>query len=62
MNPLWALLFKDIIRTPFSVYKMSAAELLVLCGLLLGTGYGVYKGAWALATLGDTAVEETTTD
>ena len=41
MNPLWAILFKDTIRTPFSVYKMSLAEVLVLGGIIFGAGYGV---------------------
>ena len=45
MNPLWALLFKDRIRTPFSVYKMSVAEVVVLGGIMFGIGYGVTAGA-----------------
>ena len=41
MNPLWAVFFKDRYRTPFSVYKMSLAELLVLGGMIFGIGYGL---------------------
>tara|TARA_R110002051_G_scaffold8265_1_gene34946 strand:+ start:2725 stop:2916 length:192 start_codon:yes stop_codon:yes gene_type:complete len=48
MNPLWALLFKDKWRTPFSVYKMSLAEIVVLVGLLFGIGYGITAGASAI--------------
>jgi len=48
MNPVWALFFKDRFRTPFSVYKMSFAELLVLLGMFVGFGYGVVKGVEAI--------------
>ena len=41
MNPIWALIFKDKWRTPFSIYKMSTAEIIVLCGIIFGIGYGV---------------------
>ena len=44
MNPVWALLFKDRWRTPFSRYKMSTAEIIVLCGIIFGIGYGVTAG------------------
>ena len=44
MNPIWALFFKDRFRTPFSVYKMSLAELVVLLGLVAGAGIGIAKG------------------
>ena len=58
MNPLWALLFKDRIRTPFSVYKMSFAEVLVLCGLIFGIGYGITKGGtWIADTLSSKSPE-----
>tara|TARA_R110002020_G_scaffold379488_7_gene590793 strand:- start:3851 stop:4039 length:189 start_codon:yes stop_codon:yes gene_type:complete len=48
MNPLWAFLFKDKWRTPFSAYKMSLAELIVLGGLLFGVGFGISRGALAI--------------
>ena len=51
MNPVWAFLFKDKFRTPFSVYKMSLAEILVLCGLTFGIGYGISKGISALLNI-----------
>ena len=53
MNPLWAMLFKDRFRTPFSVYKMSLAEIVVLLGLVAGAGIGVAKGIdWILTVEG----------
>jgi hypothetical protein len=49
MNPLWAILFKDRWRTPFSVYKMSTAEIIVLCGVIFGIGYGISEGvSWII--------------
>jgi len=49
MNPIWAIFFKDRFRTPFSVYRMSFAELVVLLGLVAGAGIGVAKGIdWIL--------------
>ena len=55
MNPLWAMLFKDRFRTPFSVYKMSLAEIIVLLGLVAGAGIGIAKGIdWILMAEGDT--------
>ena len=49
MNPIWALFFKDRFRTPFSVYRMSLAEIVVLLGLVVGAGVGVAKGIdWIL--------------
>jgi len=44
MNPVWAVFFKDRFRTPFSVYKMSLAELAVLVGMFVGVGYGIKAG------------------
>jgi len=44
MNPVWGIFFKDRFRTPFSVYKMSLAELVVLGALIFGIGFGVVKG------------------
>ncbi len=63
MNWFWGFWFKDKFRTPFSVYKMSFAELIVLGGMIFGVGFGLVKGAQAIAewsqNLGDanTAVE-----
>ena len=57
MNPLWALLFKDRIRTPFSVYKMSLAEVLVLGGIIFGIGYGLGEGAKWIMNFEFTSVE-----
>ena len=55
MNPLWGMLFKDRFRTPFSMYKMSLAEIVVLLGLVAGAGIGIAKGIdWILMAEGDT--------
>ncbi len=51
MNPVWAFFFKDRFRTPFSVYKMSLAELVVLLGIFGGIGFGAYKGVKAIIDL-----------
>ena len=49
MNPIWAIFFKDRFRTPFSIYKMSLAEIVILLGLVAGAGIGVAKGiSWVL--------------
>jgi len=49
MNPIWALFFKDRFRTPFSVYKMSLAEIMVLFGIVFGVGYGLAQGvSWII--------------
>jgi hypothetical protein len=54
MNPIWGMLFKDRFRTPFSVYRMSMAEIIVLLGLVAGAGVGVAKGIdWVLAVEGE---------
>ena len=54
MNPIWAILFKARFRTPFSMYKMSMAEIIVLLGLVAGAGVGVAKGIdWVLAVEGE---------
>ena len=59
MNPIWALLFKDRIRTPFSVYKMTLAEVFVLGGIIFGIGYGAVKGGkWVVNLLQNNAPEE----
>jgi len=35
MNRIWAIFFKDRIKTPFSAYKMSLAELIFLLSLFI---------------------------
>ena len=58
MNPIWALLFKDRLRTPFSVYKMSLAEVLVLGGIIFGIGFGAVRGGnWLVEVLQNNADE-----
>ena len=60
MNPIWAIFFKDRFRTPFSVYRMSFAELVVLLGLVAGAGIGVAKGiSWILDIEGETSAINT---
>ena len=59
MNPLWAFFFKDRLRTPFSVYKMSVAEVVFSAAIVFGVGYGIGKGAmWLLESASDTTVVE----
>ena len=59
MNPIWGIFFKDRFRTPFSVYKMSLAELVVLAGLTFGAGYGIVKGVdWILSFNISKSIEE----
>lgn len=49
MNPVWAVFFKDRFKTPFSVYRMSFAELVFLLAGIGGIGWGLVKGAdWVL--------------
>tara|TARA_R110000744_G_scaffold50316_3_gene108872 strand:+ start:33 stop:218 length:186 start_codon:yes stop_codon:yes gene_type:complete len=56
MNPIWAMFFKDRFRTPFSVYRMSLAEIVILLGLVAGAGIGVAKGiSWILDIEGETS-------
>ena len=58
MNPIWALFFKDRFRTPFSVYRMSFAELIVLIGLVVGAGIGIAEGvSWIFELEGVEAQE-----
>ena len=58
MNPIWALFFKDRFRTPFSIYKMSLAELVVLIGLVAGAGIGIAEGvSWIFELEGVEATE-----
>ena len=58
MNPIWGIFFKDRFRTPFSVYKMSLAELVVLLGLVAGAGIGVAKGVKWIYELESTEATE----
>lgn len=60
MNWFWGFWFKDKFRTPFSVYKMSLAELIVLCGMVFGVGYALSIGIKSLITLEDNAKIERT--
>lgn len=58
MNPIWGLFFKDRFRTPFSVYRMSFAELIVLIGLVAGAGIGIAEGvSWIFELEGVEAQE-----
>ena len=58
MNPIWGLFFKDRFRTPFSVYRMSFAELIVLIGLVVGAGIGIAEGvSWIFELEGVEAQE-----
>jgi len=55
MNPIWAIFFKDRFRTPFSIYKMSLAELAILVGMFVGVGYGIKAGVnWIIDLEGET--------
>jgi len=58
MNPIWGLFFKDRFRTPFSVYRMSFAELIVLIGLVAGAGIGVAEGVSWIFELEGVEAEE----
>ena len=44
MNPLWSVFFKDRFRTPFSIYKMSLAEVVFLLAMTVGIGVGIEIG------------------
>jgi len=62
MNPIWSIFFKARFRarfrTPFSMYKMSLAELVVLLGLVAGAGIGIAKGIdWIIELKGVEAQE-----
>ena len=61
MNPVWAIFFKDRFKTPFSVYRMSFAELVFLLTIVGGIGYGCVKAAkWIVEVeTNATVVEET---
>ena len=57
MNIFWAIFFKDRFRNPFSVYRMSLAELIVVGEIFLGVGYGLVKGVmWILEKTADTTI------
>ena len=43
MNPVWSVFFKDRFKTPFSIYKMSFAELVFLAAAVGAAGYGLGK-------------------
>jgi len=58
MNPIWAIFFKDRFRTPFSVYRMSFAELVVLLGLVAGAGIGIAEGVSWIFELEGVEAEE----
>ena len=51
MNWYWAFWFKDKFRTPFSVYKMSLAELIILGGMIFGGGWVLTKGVQKLISI-----------
>mgnify|MGYP003129549803 CR=1 FL=1 len=51
MNWFWGFWFKDKFRTPFSVYKMSFAELIILAGMFFGVGYALTLGVQKLLDL-----------
>jgi len=49
MNPLWSVFFKDRFRTPFSIYKMSLAEVVFLLAMTVGIGVGIGEGiGWVI--------------
>ncbi len=52
MNWFWGFWFKDKFRTPFSVYTLSLAELIVLCGMMFGVGFGRTKGVQKVIDMG----------
>ena len=58
MNWFWGFWFKDKYRTPFSVYKMSFAELIVLMGLVFGTGFALTKGVQQLVNWDTSQIDD----
>jgi len=53
MNPIWGIFFKDRYRTPFSVYRMSLAEIVFLLALTAAAGIGIAEGIdWILSLEG----------
>ena len=58
MNPIWAFFFKDRFKNPFSMFKMSLAELIVLWAMIGACGYGIWKGIdWLLEAEGVTETQ-----
>ena len=51
MNPLWSLLFRARFSTPFSIYRMSLAEIVVLLSLAMGAAWGAGKATVWLVML-----------
>jgi len=56
MNPIWSVFFKDRFKTPFSVYRMSVAELVFLLAAIGGTGYGLGKVIHKIVAFEETPV------
>jgi len=48
MNPVWGFFFKDRYRTPFSIYRMSLAEVVFLGAIIFGVGFGITTGVKAI--------------
>lgn len=44
MNPIWAIFFKDRFKTPFSLFRMSLAEIIFLLAVTIGAGIGIAEG------------------
>ena len=60
MNTFWGLFFKDKFKTPFSLYRMSLAEIVFLLAGIGALGYYGAQGAQWLFNLefSDTSVLE----
>ena len=58
MNPIWGIFFKDRFRTPFSVYKMSLAELVFLGASIFGIGYAISEGVMLVLDVEQSASEK----
>ena len=56
MNPIWAIFFKDRFKTPFSVYRMSVAEVVFLLAAVGAIGYGLSIGVQKIIALETTEV------
>ena len=44
MNPIWAIFFKDRFKTPFSLFRMSLADIIFLLAVTIGAGIGIAEG------------------